>query len=566
MDLSVAGLASNFDWKSLVTSLANAERTPETRLRFEQQKLNDRNALYSNVKTLLTNFNNALTTVKDSTLFDSRTTSVTDATIATATSAKGTPIGDYKFTITQLATTARQVGTTDVGSALNGTNDVSSLVLSNAKLASTITAGTFTVNGKQITIATTDTLKSVFDAISTATGGTVTASYDPTNDTIKLASASEIVVGSSTDSSNFLQAAKLVNNGTGAVESYGKLGAIRSTDTLGSANFATTLSDGGSGAGAFKINGVTINFNKSTDTVADVLKRINASAAGVSASYDTLNDRFNLVNSTTGDIGVALEDVTGNFLTASGLKGGTLSHGKNLLYKINDGGTIVSNSNTITEATSGISGLSVTALTEGSSTTVKVAADTTTIKNAITSFVNTYNQVQQYIDSQTSSTTDATGKVTAGVLATDSDAYSIATSMRSLVSSASAGSLKTLSSLGIDSNGYDNQLAFTDTTKLDSLLTQNLGDVKTFFTNTTSGMATSLSAFMTKTIGDDGTLIKHQDDLTKQSASIDTQVADLEKIVLAHSAQWSNSFVSMETAQAKMNQQLAFLKQRFPSS
>ena len=92
---------------------------------------------------------------------------------------------------------------------------------------------------------------------------------------------------------------------------------------LSLANFATAVSDGGSGAGEFKINGVSISFNSSTDSVSDVLNRINASAAGVTASFDSVNDRFLLTSKATGDMDIAMEDVTGNFLSATGLSGST---------------------------------------------------------------------------------------------------------------------------------------------------------------------------------------------------------------------------------------------------
>ncbi|MFO1511611.1 MAG: hypothetical protein U1F83_01645 [Verrucomicrobiota bacterium] len=70
-----------------------------------------------------------------------------------------------------------------------------------------------TVNGKQITINASDTLQTVFNNIQAATGGNVTGSYDSATDSITLSSASPIVVGSATDTSNFLQVARLNNNG-----------------------------------------------------------------------------------------------------------------------------------------------------------------------------------------------------------------------------------------------------------------------------------------------------------------------------------------------------------------
>ena len=44
-----------------------------------------------------------------------------------------------------------------------------------------------------------------------------------------------------------------------------------------------------------------------------------------------------LTNNTTGDVGISAQDVTGNFLAATGLAGGTLQSGQNLLYTLADG-------------------------------------------------------------------------------------------------------------------------------------------------------------------------------------------------------------------------------------
>ena len=54
-----------------------------------------------------------------------------------------------------------------------------------------------------------------------------------------------------------------------------------------------------------------------------------------------------------------------------------------------------------------------------------------------------------------------------------------------------------------------------------------------------------------------------KDALTKQAAAIDTQVSDLERVVQSNRQRLIDSFVGMETAQAKINQQLQFLAQRF---
>lgn len=564
IDLGISGLASGFDWKSFIDQMAQAQRGPGTRLRSEQSTLNQRNNAFTSIKTQLGILQNRITALKDPTLYDSRTASVSDATLGSATVSGGAAAGSFVFNVTTRATAARINGTANVGRSLSATGDLNAVTVADAGFATGITTGTFTVNGKQVSIATTDTMQQVFDKISTATSGAVTGSYATGTDRFSLSSASEIVLGSATDTSNFLQVARLNNNGTGTVTSSVALGGVKLGATLNAANFSTAVTDGGSGAGAFKINGVSIAFNAATDSVNAVLTRINNSGAGVTATYDTLNDRFVMTNKTTGDVGVAMEDVTGNFLAATGLSGGTLQRGQNLVYSVNGSDPIVSQSNTITEATSGITGLSVTSVKEGTFT-VNVNNDAAKIKTAINDFIDAFNKAQSVIDTNTASSTDSKGVVKAGILANDSDADDISTQLRSLVFSPLSGMtgvLKHLADLGIQTSGNDDKLTLENADKLDAALASNLGSVKEIFSSDTNSIGARLAKFLDKTIGDDGTLITHQDTLTKQSSAIDTQVADMEKRIAEESQRMTDQFIAMEQAQAKMTQQLNFLTQQ----
>ena len=140
----------------------------------------------------------------------------------------------------------------------------------------------------------------------------MTASYDSTTDEITLSSSSPITLGSAADTSNFLQATQLYTNGTGAVTSLGKLAGINLSGEASGANLSTAITDGGNGQGAFKINGVTINY-ESTQSIDNILSAINNSEAGVTATYDGANNRFVLTNNSTGSMGMTMQDVTGNF-------------------------------------------------------------------------------------------------------------------------------------------------------------------------------------------------------------------------------------------------------------
>lgn len=545
--------------------MTDINRVPQRRLLLEQNSISLRNNALNSIKTQIGVLSTRVDALKELALFNSRATSVANSDIASITSSGASPLGTFKLDVTQLATAAKQRGATNAGAALATTSDVSTLVIGSAGFSTDVRAGTFSVNGKQITIATTDTLQAVFDKISAATGGAVTGSYDATNDKIILNSASEIVLGTATDTSNFLTVAKLSNNGTGLVESGTALGGIKRAKVLTEANFAAAITADINGAGEFKINNVSITFN-TTDTVQNVIDRINNSTAGVTASYDAVNDRFVLTSKTTGDQGIALEDVTGNFLAASGLGAGALERGKDLLYSIDDGGTLSSKSNTITEDSSGLAGLSITVLDQGT-TNFTVSSDNAKIKKAITDFLDEYNNLQKMIDTNTASTTDAKGKVTAGVLAQDNDASEIAKNLRSIVVKqlTTAFGVKSLNDLGIVSNGDDDTLELDDEAKLDAALGDNLTAVTNLFSDATDGIAVKIAAYIEKTTGDDGTLIAHQKTLTDQMTDIDEQIAQMERIVLEQKEAMELKFIAMEQAQAQINQQLQYLTRSLAS-
>lgn len=568
MDLGLSGLASGLDWRSLIAQLSEVERQPQKRLLSEQNTLELRRNAYGSILTQLGVLRTRVTALKSPDLFESRIATSSDTSAATASVSAGAVQGSYQFQFQQLATSARQLGQAGAGRPLNATSEVSGLLVSSAGFASPVTAGTFRVNGAAVTLDGAETLQQVFDKIRTATGDAVTASYDPATDKIRLVGSGPIVLGSATDTSNFLQVARLNNNGTSTITSASELGAVRLGATLAEANFTTALAYGPSGSGTFKINGVSFQY-ESTDRLDTLLARINASAAGVIASYDSQQDRFVLANKATGDVGIALEDVEGNFLAATRLSSGTLERGKDLLYTINGGGQLRSQSNTLTAASSGLTGLTVTALKEGGTATVSVGSDKESIKKAINDFLTEFNRVQSTIASSTASTTDAKGKVEASILATEGDADAISASLRRLAYGAVSGlegTLRHLEALGIKSSGDNDTLTLADGARLEEALTNRLPEVKDLFTHATLGIAVGLDRYLEKTAGEDGTLVAKQGLLTRQASDIDLQIADMERIVQANAERMKDSFVAMEQAQYNINQQLQYLLRRFPAA
>jgi flagellar hook-associated protein 2 len=573
--LGMAGLASGINWTSIINDMVAAESEPITTMQGQQATINDQNTAYQTIGADLTNLQNDIATLSAPGFFQSATTASSDSSIATATAQTGTPVGTYSFAVSQMAASGVQNGSTISAQSLSPTTNVSGVDLDSTSFADPITAGTFTVNGQTITVANTDNLQSVFTQINTATNGAVTAGYDPTTDKITLSSGFPIILGSGADTSNFLQATQLYNNSSGTVTSLNALSGISISNPANQSNLATAITDGGAGQGQFEINGVTIDFDASTDSINNVLQSINNSAAGVTATYDGANNRFVLTNNNTGDVGMTMQDITGNFLAATGLSTGTLQAGTNLEYSINGSSPMVSESDTVDASPLGLTGLSITAQSIGS-TSISVTPDTDTIGTAITNFVNDYNSVQNYINTQTtitSSTTSTTGATdstttatgTPGLLMGDMDAEGIATSLRQLVdASPLSGVIENLNDIGVSSNGNDNTLS-TNSLILNDALANNLSQVSELFTDPTNGLAATVGSFLTDTLASSGVVATKEQNLTSQSTAITTSISALQLKITGDETEMQSQFVAMEDAIDSINVSKQYLNAYFDS-
>jgi len=198
--------------------------------------------------------------------------------------------------------------------------------------------------------------------------------------------------------------------------------------------------------------------------------------------------------------------------------------------------------------------------------TVTVSPDTATIGNAITNFVNQYNQVQGVITTQTATTTDSSGNVTAGPLAGDMPTEDLAETLRNLVDTTvpdASGASQSLDNLGFSSNGNDNTLLTSDTAGLDSALATNLAGLQALFTQPGTGVAVQLSSLLSSTLGTNGTLTAEENDLTSESSGINTQISNMELNITQYQNQLTTEFVNMETAEEQTNEQMAYLSKTF---
>ncbi|MFA5264830.1 MAG: flagellar cap protein FliD N-terminal domain-containing protein, partial [Opitutaceae bacterium] len=230
--IQLSGLGSGFDWQAVVDKLMEVEATPKTRMQSEQTTNSTKSSALSALDTYLSAVQTSVNALNTPSLYTKRTatSSVSNSTWS-ASAANGTITSSYKIAVTELATAAVWNGGSDIGKPLDSTGTYPtasvSTLMSSLPTGIPVTAGTFTINGSRIDVALTDSLDTVLTNINTATSGAVTATYNNTTDKIELRStvpSAPIVLGSGNDSSNFLQAMRLANNGTDSIDSASMLG------------------------------------------------------------------------------------------------------------------------------------------------------------------------------------------------------------------------------------------------------------------------------------------------------------------------------------------------------
>ena len=315
------------------------------------------------------------------------------------------------------ATSSAAIGTgsSGIGVAISG-NDVASVT---SKLPTKVTAGTFTVDGATVTVNAGDTFNTILASIATATGGAVTGTVAANG--IHLTSSSAIFLGSGGDTSNFLTVVKLLGQpASTTMNSSGPVGMANESLDLNDASISGLASET---TGSFSINNVNITYNTSTDTLDDVLSRINASSAGVTATYDPNADRVILTATNTGNLDITVSDGSGNLMSRLGLTS-TAAHsiGQSAKYEVNGGPAQYSLSNTVKNLVPGVNVTLMSPTSTGSPSTANVQQDPSVGTKAIQDFVTAYNALVDEIKTDTAY--DTTTKI-GGIFLGDSTVSTI---------------------------------------------------------------------------------------------------------------------------------------------
>jgi flagellar hook-associated protein 2 len=229
-----------------------------------------------------------------------------------------------------------------------------------------------------------------------------------------------------------------------------------------------------------------------------------------------------------------------------------------------DGIEISRSSNTVSDAIEGVT-LTLTKESPGVTSSLAVAKDFGSARNAIGAFVKAYNDVNSTIKGLTAFNAETRQ---ASTLTGDSTARGIQGQLRSLAGGALSGlgATSRLSDIGISFKA-DGNLA-VDNTKLDAALNDPDTNVAAFFTGTggVKGFAETVSAALDGYVGGTGLIAGRTDginasvkSITKQRAALTARLEQVEKRYRAQFTALDSVIASMTQTSNYLAQQLANL-------
>ncbi|MGY2290218.1 flagellar filament capping protein FliD [Pseudomonas sp. SDO528_S397] len=255
--------------------------------------------------------------------------------------------------------------------------------------------------------------------------------------------------------------------------------------------------------------------------------------AGLSANIQTDSNGSRLVvtSSTTGKG----TDIT--FKGNSGLEAGATvvdQPPQNAEY-ILDGSPQTSTSNTLANAISGVS-ISLTGVTAAtdSPATIKVAANSATLKSAVKGFTDTYSALVKAVNAETQVTPNPDGSVSSSALTGDASVRTMMSSIRNVLNSVSGtGAFKSLAQFGVTTDQTAGTLSVNDAA-FDKAALTNGSDINSIFTGANGLLAGLTNATANYALSKTGvfasksqTLQDNLKDLTNQQSALDTRSAAL---------------------------------------
>ncbi len=558
---SVGGLASGIDTNSLIAQLMQLERIPLLRLQRRIEALEVQKGGIAELRTQLLSFRNLISDFRFGLDFSKfQALSSNDSVLVAEQTGTNPASGTFLVDVIQLASATVATSSAQLGAPINP-----GAALASSGITSQISAGTFTINGVQFTVdPAVDSLTGILSTIN-ASGAGVTATYDGVTDTVTFENltpgdTSIINFGGSDDTSSFLSAIKVVGatqstggSGSTVVTSKGNLGAVNPGTLLSAVSFA----NGAVTAGSFAINGVSIAIDPAADAISDVIERINASDAGVTASYDAATDAIRVVSDTLGSRTISFSSGTSNFLDITNLTTAIQAAGSDSQFTVNGGPVQTQNGNDVADA---ISGITLKLLSVGTSS-VTVSVDDDAIIESIQKFVDTFNESLGAIQ-------ELIGKD--GELENDSSLRTIESFLKSQIFQQVPGlgvGLESLLDIGISTgDSFDPSSVFhlsLDVEELRTVILENREGVQNLFSNDAeTGIADLLFDYMDDLTSSTGFLndrARSNGSIDKQIDSLEGRVESMERRIAQREVRLRRQFLQMETMISSLQVQGASL-------
>jgi flagellar hook-associated protein 2 len=470
------------DTEGIISKLVSIQKQPIARLQQQQQKYLKQADVIAALKGQISNVAQSANSLLTADAFSAVIPSNSDSSVASLVMSGVGQAGNYTLSVSKLAQ-AQKISSgaqSSVSSALGQT-------------------GQFTINGKLVSVDSTDSLSSVARKI---------------NDVSPGATASIINGGTGnayltiTSSNSGISGKPQLSDLTGSfLSTIGVLGAtenIRLPITNGAAglNFSSSSDIVGSSLGVtgltaqtIKVNGVNVSINLQSDSLQAVADKINSASTGATASVvsvtEGVNTKYRL--EITGASTPTFVDA-GNTLATLGIVQKTASNelvaAQDASYKV-DGVSLTSSTNTIEGV---IPGGKITLLkadaTTPPTTTLSIKSDTDAVANRIKSFTDSYNSAVKFItdNSQFDGDTYETGP-----LFGDPVARQFLSTMNSLLMSnipGLTGNYKNLTDIGIRIDGTGS--LSVDSSKLNTAIQTDSEGVRKLFQNFGSSSSSSV--------------------------------------------------------------------------
>lgn len=301
--------------------------------------------------------------------------------------------------------------------------------------------------------------------------------------------------------------------------------------------------------------GVTIAADSSLEDIRDAINASEESGVNATIVFDGTDYRLALSSSETGaEASITNFSFSETAPFAADIDN-TLQTGTDASLNVN-GIAITSPTNQVEGA---IQGVTLNLQAEGDST-VKVEQDTRAVREAITGFVDAYNDLKGTIGELTSFNAE-TGA--AGELLGDSAVRTVESRLRSVLGGGIEGQFSMLTDIGI-SLQRDGTLEM-DSGKLDDAIANNQDALSAFFAGAADneGMAGQVNQTIEQLLGTNGTVSGAISGAENRIESLGERYTRMEQSIEQTISRYRTQFGQLDSMIAQMNQTSSYLTQQF---